>query len=66
MTNISQVPQNQFGFQGQQQKQVPTLPTAVQPNVAQFPPGMYPANYFPLLAGDPQGAFKKKNGFSEE
>ena len=32
----------------------------------QVPPGVYPANYFPFIASDPQAAFKKKPGFSEE
>jgi hypothetical protein len=30
----------------------------------QVPPGMFPVNYFPYIASDPQAAFKKKPGFS--
>ncbi len=47
-------------FQNPQQFQTMTPPTMQ----GQVPPGMFPVNYIPYIAGDPQAAFKKKPGFS--
>ncbi len=61
---------NQNGVNSQPQQVIPNqlqqfqnMPQTVQ---GQLPPGMFPANYFPYIATDPQTAFKKKPGFSEE
>lgn len=61
-SNIQQIPQNQFGFQNNHTTQ--GFVQSVQPNLTQFPPGMFPANYFPFIAPDAQMAFKKKLGYS--
>lgn len=57
---------SQFGvqFQPQQQQFQPQFPQTVQTQPVN--PGMYPANYFPYIAVNPDDAFKKKPGFSEE
>lgn len=65
MNNINQGSNNMHNSQAMQ-SQLQQFQNLAQNMQGQVPPGMFPANYFPFIASDPQAAFKKKPGFSEE